>query len=96
MGRLPGLLFWFRNRRLPARWRGLSASKLAAYEKAFGCTIHRTLSVIERAEKGTPYEAATQEAMSACLTEEYDSPILVPPADWKMPAGAFGESCGPT
>lgn len=71
-------------------------NKLASYEKAFGCTIHRTLSVLERAAKGTPYEAATPEAMNACLSEDNDSPVLVPPAQWNMPSGAFGESCGPT
>jgi 3'-phosphoadenosine 5'-phosphosulfate sulfotransferase (PAPS reductase)/FAD synthetase len=70
--------------------------KLANYENEFGCTIHRTLGVLERAAKGTPYEAATAEAMKRCLGEEYDQPILVDPQSWVIPAGAFGESCGPT
>jgi 3'-phosphoadenosine 5'-phosphosulfate sulfotransferase (PAPS reductase)/FAD synthetase len=70
--------------------------KIADYEQDFGCTIHRTLGVLERAARGTPYKAATTEAMKACLSEEFDAPILVPPAQWNLPAGAFGESCGPT
>lgn len=70
--------------------------KLASYETEFGCTIHRTLGVLERAAKGTPYEAATPEAMKLCLDEEFEGPILVDPVLWVLPAGAFGESCGPT
>ncbi|PZR95160.1 MAG: phosphoadenosine phosphosulfate reductase [Stutzerimonas stutzeri] len=71
-------------------------NKLATYERDFGCTIHRSLSVLERADKGTPYAAATPEAMRLCLQEEFDGPIKVDPAAWALPAGAFGESCGPT
>lgn len=70
--------------------------RLAKYEKRFGCTIHRTLGVLERASRGTPYEAATAEAMKLCLSEEYDGPIFVPPDNWKLPAGAYGDMCGPT
>ncbi|WP_262267293.1 MULTISPECIES: phosphoadenosine phosphosulfate reductase family protein [Microvirga] len=69
---------------------------VAAYEQEFGCTIHRTLTVLERAAKGTPYEAASEASMERCLSESFDEPMILPPGQWKLPAGAFGECAGPT
>lgn len=69
---------------------------VSAYEMKFGRTIHRKMSVRERAEKGTPYEAATPEAMARALSRTFEGPILIDAADWQMPAGAFRGHSGPT
>ncbi|MPR06311.1 phosphoadenosine phosphosulfate reductase [Microvirga tunisiensis] len=69
---------------------------IANYEKQFGKTIHRTLTVLERAAKGTPYEAANEYTMGRCLSEHFDEPIILEPGQWRLPAGAFGENAGPT
>ena len=71
-------------------------ARQANYERAFGKTIHRTKSVIERVAEGTPYAAATPERMRACLSDDAGGPVLIDPAAWMLPAGAYGESAGPT
>lgn len=72
--------------------------EIAGYEKKFGTTIHRTSSVHERADKGAPYEAAVSRPELARLADSrvWSGPIVIPPEEWKMPAGAFGEKGGPT
>lgn len=67
--------------------------RIADYESEFGKTIHRSLSVNEQADQGTCYPDAHQWAPIA-LSKEYRLPIFMDP--WVLPAGAFGESCGPT
>ncbi len=71
-------------------------ARVAAYEEEFGLTIHRTRTVVEQADRGIPYEAATERNARIALSHIYDQPILVDPGDWEFPAGAFGESAGPT
>lgn len=69
---------------------------IANYEDEFNCTIHRTMSVREQADTGTPYpELADKELVKLAMGTTYDAPILVDPEDWELPAGAFGESAGP-
>ncbi len=63
------------------------------YEREFGVTIHRSLSVDQQAALGVPY-AVRAEDVAAAMATEYLEPILVD--DWKLPLGAFGESCGPS
>lgn len=67
--------------------------KIAGYEDAFGKTIHRKLSVRDQADKGKPYETMSQEDIKAALSHEFNEPIIL--ENWKLPAGAYGESCGP-
>lgn len=81
---------WATNRQI-ARAR---FDKVAAYEKDFGVTIHRTLSVVQQADLGTPFAAATGPWVELSLSTTWDIPITTD--DWKLPAGAFGENCGPT
>lgn len=69
---------------------------ISAYELKFGRTIHRKLSVRERIARGTPYEAATPELMARALSTTFEGPIVIDPADWTMPAGAFKGHSGPT
>ncbi|TNC80820.1 MAG: phosphoadenosine phosphosulfate reductase [Oleiphilus sp.] len=71
-------------------------AEIAAFEQEFDCTIHRTKSVIEQADAGTPYPAiaAHPELAALAMSHEYTDQVLV--EDWALPAGAFGESNGPT
>jgi 3'-phosphoadenosine 5'-phosphosulfate sulfotransferase (PAPS reductase)/FAD synthetase len=71
--------------------------RIADHESAFGVTIHRTMSVIEQADLGTPYAAAIDPAnahwVKVAMSTTFDLPMVV---NWTLPAGAFGENCGPT
>lgn len=66
---------------------------IAAYERKFGYTIHRSKSVIEQADEGAPYQFE-ERWLKVALSREFNEPIFMDP--WIMPRGAFGESCGPT
>jgi len=67
--------------------------KIVFYEKKFGLTIHRTRSVEQQAALGTPYKMNEADKRLA-MSRSYDQPIFVD--DWVLPAGAYGDSCGPT
>ena len=67
---------------------------VAAYEAAFGVTIHRNLDVAAQADLGTPYAAAQGYWVEVAMGTTFDLPMRV--ENWTLPAGAFGESCGPT
>ena len=67
--------------------------KIASYEKEFRITIHRTQSVIERADAGTPYNFDPK-WVEIGNSREFTHPVFVDP--WVLPKGAYGESCGPT
>lgn len=65
----------------------------ADMEVDFGCTIHRTRSIKERAAAGTAYNM--DPAMIAKATSnQYTDSIFV--QRWVAPAGAFANSTGPT
>lgn len=68
-------------------------ARVADYERAFGMTIKRKLSVVQEAAKGEPYTMSEADR-AAALSETFAEPIIID--DWQLPAGAFGESCGPT
>jgi 3'-phosphoadenosine 5'-phosphosulfate sulfotransferase (PAPS reductase)/FAD synthetase len=73
--------------------------RIAQYEEQFNTTINRKLSVRVQADKGRPYEAAVKspELVALALSETYNSwELIVPAGTWKLPAGAYGESGGPT
>lgn len=67
--------------------------KIADYEEEFGVTIKRKESVRELVSKGTAYDTMKEEDIHDALSEEYLHEILM--ECWTLPAGAFGESCGP-
>lgn len=67
--------------------------RIADYEQEFGTTIHRTRSVDEQADRGVCHPTAHEWAALA-LSDEYTASFFMDP--WVLPAGAFGESCGPT
>lgn len=67
--------------------------RIASYERQFKITIHRTETVTQRAAKGTPYRVEPF-WVGIANSETLEIPVLV--EDWVLPAGAYGESCGPT
>jgi len=66
---------------------------LMQHEEAFGCTIKRNISLRELVAKGQPYAAMEPEMVKQATAHTYRMPIIM--KNWKLPAGAFGESCGP-
>ena len=69
--------------------------RVARYEREFGCTIQRTRSVRDLADRGTPYPAALAqpELVAQALAPRWL--VDVRTADWQLPPGAFGETAGP-
>lgn len=67
-------------------------AKIAGYEKAFKLTIHRTESVVERADKGRPYDTDPF-WVEIANGRVWDAPIFIDP--WVLPIGAYGDACGP-
>lgn len=68
---------------------------LADYEVSFGKTIHRKLPVLARAAQGTPYPMDKGD-LRAARSKTFDELVILPPGSWKLPAGAYGDTCGPT
>lgn len=73
----------------------VSFERVAAYEARFGKTIQRKLTVVQLADRGTPYRM-TQADVDAALSETFAEHVFLTGATWKLPSGAFGDSCGPT
>lgn len=70
--------------------------EVANYEKEFGVTIKRNESVEDLIAKGTPYETITKELALLAMSRTYSKEIILPEGEeWVLPAGAYGESCGP-
>lgn len=64
-------------------------------EKSTGKTVNRDFSVVELADVGTPYEASSNPFwLRLSQSEEFHLPVVVD--NWILPAGAFGESHGPS
>lgn len=67
---------------------------IAEHEEQFGKTIHRTDCVLTRSGRGKIYEEAKNSHwQKVAMSEAYNEPVIV--EEWVLPAGAFGESCGP-
>lgn len=71
---------------------------IRAREERTGKTIQRKRDVTGLADAGRPYAAALDRPDLVALASghTWTGPIRVDPAAWVMPAGAFGESAGPT
>ena len=84
----------------PNQWASVKAidpdrfERIAQYEDQFGVTIHRTRSVRDQVERGEAYESISKELASQAMQREFTESIFVD--EWELPAGAFGESTGPT
>jgi len=68
--------------------------RIANYESEFGVTIQRKKSVRENAESGTAYDAINDKIKTELISTSYTNSIII--NDWELPAGAFGESNGPS
>lgn len=66
--------------------------QVAEHESRFGVTIHRTRSVLELADAGTPYQT-DEHWVRVANGHEWNEPVFMDP--WVLPKGAYGESCGP-
>lgn len=66
---------------------------ISQYEKEFGCTIQRNITVEEQVKTGKPYQSITPERAKVALAETFNLPVFTD--NWELPAGAYGESCGP-
>ena len=72
--------------------------RIAQYEDGFGRTIQRACGIRHLADRGRPYQALVDQPdlVRRALLPAWDEPVIVNPASWVMPAGAFGNSSGPT
>lgn len=71
-------------------------TRIDAYEQRFGTTIHRTRSVRDQIQRGTPYPAIQADIARHALSDRFDGPATCHPDAWTLPAGAYGEAAGPT
>lgn len=70
---------------------------IAREESGSGKTIQRKLSVRELAEKGSPYaKTKDPELVEEVLNKNWSGAIRCESDEWTFPAGAFGESSGPS
>lgn len=68
-------------------------NQIVHYEKLFNVTINRNKSIPELIIEGKPYANMKAEHIKEAMTEDYSEDIIT--STWELPAGAFGESCGP-
>lgn len=67
---------------------------VVAHEERSGKTIKRKLTVIQTADKGAPYQMDAADVQAA-LSREFNEAVVLPAGQWKLPRGAYGDSCGP-
>lgn len=85
----------------PQQWAMLKAymprhfGRIADYEQEFGTTIKRGATVEQTASKGVVPELDPF-WLEVAMSDSFTPPVLVDPATWQYPLGAFGESSGPT
>jgi 3'-phosphoadenosine 5'-phosphosulfate sulfotransferase (PAPS reductase)/FAD synthetase len=71
-------------------------ARIAQYEREFGRTIHQGKSVVDLANRGTPYPAChNQELVALALSRDYPAHLALTD-NWTMPAGAFNHCGGPS
>ena len=68
-------------------------NQIASYEQEFKVTIHRKESIVQRANQGVPFTTDPFWVELANNTV-FNRPVFMDP--WVLPAGAFGDGCGPT
>ena len=69
--------------------------RVAVAEALSGKTIQRKLSVVQQADRGKPFEMDPADVRAA-MSETHGEPVILPEGGWRLPRGAFGDSCGPT
>lgn len=71
--------------------------EIMMYEDSFGVTIKRNMSLGELIALGTPYRNITPELARMATSTVYDQQIIFNDnEDWILPAGAYGDGCGPS
>ncbi len=86
----------FGNANQWASLRAVNPGQFAAvseHEIRSGKTIKRKLSVIQTADAGAPYQMSEADKRAA-LSSIFDESVIS--SEWKLPRGAYGDSCGPT
>jgi hypothetical protein len=71
-------------------------NRIAEYERTFGKTIHKGKSVVDLADKGTPYPQCDDEELVALAMDRNYPPHLALADDWTLPPGAFKHCGGPS
>ena len=70
-------------------------AQIAAHERNFGKTIDmERRTVLQMADEGRPFPDMKPEDIRAALSTTFDEPVFISP--WVLPAGAYGDSCGPS
>lgn len=71
--------------------------RVASYEKQFGVTIRKGLTVIDAADRGTPHTEVNIEAYRAlAMAHDYPESAILANGEWTLPAGAYKRCGGPT
>lgn len=65
-------------------------------EKYFGVTLKRDTDLVNLIDSGNVYKSTIEnpELSKLAMSEIYNLNIIID--NWRLPTGAFGESCGPT
>ncbi|HWK58131.1 MAG TPA: phosphoadenosine phosphosulfate reductase family protein [Parapedobacter sp.] len=70
--------------------------EIMMYEDSFGVTIKRNMTLRDLIALGRPYNDITPELARMATSQVYDQQIIFNDnEEWILPAGAYGESCGP-
>lgn len=72
----------------------LQGQQIGNYEKKFQCTIKRNKSIPELISEGNPYRTITDNLIEIATSDKYDLSIIMD--NWYLPAGAYGDGCGPS
>ncbi|WP_259328578.1 phosphoadenosine phosphosulfate reductase family protein [Bacteroides fragilis] len=65
-------------------------------ETRFCCTIKRNITLRKFIDSGTAYKSITSDLQKLATGFNYNRPIILPHSEeWILPAGAYGENCGP-
>ncbi|KKO90587.1 FAD synthetase [Sphingobacterium sp. Ag1] len=71
-------------------------NEIMSYEELFGVTIKRNTDLRSLISCGNPYPNITKELAKLATSNIYDQQIIFNTnEEWVLPAGAYGESCGP-
>lgn len=73
----------------------LAFQRVAACEAASGKTIHRSLSVMQLADRGVPFPAAMLHPDELAQADDPVWRLSILADRWTLPAGALGDGAGP-
>ena len=72
------------------------ANELIIFESKFGYTIKRNTDLQTLISSGIPYQHISENLSRLAASYIYNKPIIIPQDEpWILPAGAYGENCGP-